>query len=1666
MAAIQAGVGAQNDGDGNILVSAAAGAGKTAVVVEHILRLLSEVRPPVSLENLLVVTFTEAAAEEMRERVGRALEERLSRFSEKAGDTGGPVEGERQAHLKRQLLLLNRANISTLHSFCLKIIRTHFYRAGLDPSFRVAAEEEAELLKLEVLDDVLEKAFADEARGAAVPLEGRPTAGTAAGEVGALEAGTTPASAETGGAGVFGAEATGAGTAAGEVGALEAATSAEGTPTTGTAMSVTELADALGGVGDQALGDLILQVYDFAQSHPWPEHWLKKAAALARRTGNGSAWSWLSDFLDLVQLELEESLFTLKQAKTLAALPGGPGEYLDNLEKESDFVGQLLASLSGWKKEVESENVSEVFESWETLREKLRQSNAIFGRLKPARKGNADQARRDRVRELRDKAKKRLKTLAEEFFGRPLGEELAEMDKAGRLVATLVDLVLKFGAAYKQEKRRRNLVDFNDLEHLALEVLTERGNSGEIRPSAVARELRTQFVEVIVDEYQDTNHVQELILNLISRQPEPVFKGGADGEGSAWSEDAAPVELPGNRPGEKSGLDGPAWSEGAAPLEPPGNRPGEKSGLDGSAWSEDAAPVEPPGKRPGEKSGLAQSAWSGGAAPVEPGQVPTETASERGLWDRPNLFLVGDLKQSIYRFRQTDPGLFREKLQRYRLAPGPLGKVLHLPHNFRSRAGIVNAVNYLFRQLFTERVGELVYDKEAALVYRANYPEHQRAVGPAVEVYLLDVSADAEEPAVPGEKSRAGGAAGRRETAHPGAAGSSGISGEDTGPEESVAFSENEDALSGTATPGETAPVAETRDQELSAEELSNLEREAWLLARRIKEMVEGTSANPGPQFHVFDREKKAYRPVRYRDIVLLLRAVQQRANVFLEVFNQAGIPAYADLGTGYFAAPEVETILSLLRIIDNPHQDIPLATVLHSPIGGFSTAELVQIRLASAGGDLFTALRRLARRDAERKDEDEDEPLPLSRSEVAAGWEEFGGEGDVSGPREDQGGETPADDTRAGQDKEGSWESRIGFGKDEAREPGTGRGEDGPREPGAGFGEDEKRDPEAGLNEEGSCLSGTGRGEDGPREPGARSDSLALRAARFLEQLKQWRTLARRRPLGDLIWQLYRDTGYLEYVGGLPGGRQRQANLRALLHRARQFEGFVRHDLFRFLRFIERLQKAAGDLGTARALGEKEDVVRIMSIHRAKGLEFPVVVVASLGQQFNAWDLNRPVLLHPELGLTAGRVDLEKGVKYDTLAFRAVRHRLRSEALSEELRILYVALTRAREKLILTGTVKKLGLKAQEWAGILDPAWVGLGPLPDLFLLRAKTPLDWLGPALFRHPDGEPLRKLAGSTSTPGKGDDGSSWRITLVPVQEIAGGEDVRRPDWDFVERVRQLAPPIEPPDPALWAEVTRRLDWRDPLALLSQLPAKMGVTELKRRYEYLSDETQGILPTRGNTRELTRRPAFLQGEGGLTAAERGTLTHLILQHLDLTRPVTRDAVEGLLAALVEREVLTPEQVAELKMSSGSGRPAPVEAVVNFFATPLGQRLLARPDRVYREIPFTLGIPVEELGPDLPSGFGGTEVFGLVGRPEGDALAERRQDLGRERVLVQGIIDCLVEEEDGFVLLDFKTGQPADYRKQLELYRRAVETIYRRPVKEAYLYFLDSGRQEAVRY
>jgi len=1266
----------------DLLVAAAAGAGKTAVLVERIIQRLTDPDEPISLENMVVVTFTEAAAAEMRQRIGAALEEAVAR------------EPENET-LRRQLMLLNHAHISTIHSFCLWVLRTYFYRLDLDPGFRVMDPAEADLLKLEVMDRVLEECFAAEPGGG----------------------------------------------------------------------PITALADSLGGQGDANLVDLVLKVWEFTRSLPWPDDWLEKAAAAyqVRPDTPLDSLPWFPELKEAITLQLQEAACYLRQARGLAASPGGPAAYLVNLESEIMQVDRILEDLDN--------------PGWEQLN--LRLAAFSFTKLKPVRGDSADGGLKEKTAKLRDQAKNVLKRLREEFC-REEKALRAELERAGELVSALVELVRRFEIAFKDLKRRRGLVDFSDLEHLCLQVLLDAGaRPGELRPSVVARELRQRFEEILVDEYQDINSIQDAILNLVARQ------------------------------------------------------------------------------------------------------------------ETPNLFMVGDVKQSIYRFRMANPELFLAKYHRYPEDAGAKCRRILLAANFRSRRGIVEGVNFIFSQVFSRLVGELDYDDAAALVARAGYPENPAVVTPAVEFYLLEKQLEEEEEA---------------------------------GPEE------------GTTGAGEavTSPP-EMVSREGTLEELSALEREALLVARRIRQLVAGTAEKPGPECQVWDPERNEYRDITYRDIVILLRATSDRAPVFLEALKQQGIPAYADLSSGYFSAIEVETILSLLRVIDNPRQDIPLAAVLRSPLVGLTAEELTRIRLAAPGEDYFTAVRKAA---------------------------------------------TPGD---------GIYESvKV-------------------------------------------------------------SKELVDKLQDFLARLERWRTMARRNPLGDVIWQLYRETGYLEFAGGLPGGAQRQANLRALLDRARQFESFIRHGLFRFLRFIDRLRQHESDLGAARALGENENVVRIMSIHKAKGLEFPVVIVADLGKMFNLRDLSADILLHGKLGLGPLYMDMAAGVKYPTLPYLAISHRLRLDALSEEVRVLYVAMTRAREKLILVGSAGDLPHQAERWcAGLQSDEQ----QLPPVFMARARTPLDWICPALARHPQGAVLRELAGA-DTGCWLDSSSCWQVqvlrepSLIPFQIPAAGflpvmpEPLAAPGTVLGDAPVNIAETLAPEESLAkgipegdncWRqEVAKRLSWIYPQQHLTSLPVKLTVTDLKRRFDVFNEDTTPLHPGHSG---FARRPAFIQGQQGLTAAERGTATHLVLQHVNLKQPVTREELGNLLQELVEREVLTLEQVGVVD----------IEAIAAFFSGPLGRRLQARPEKVRRELPFSLAVPVSELYPQLPGEIGAGEV-----------------------TLVQGIIDCLLEEEEGFLLLDFKTGKvPANplaaYQEQVQFYSRAATTIFNYPVKEAYLYFLDSRESYRV--
>ncbi|HEX3016179.1 MAG TPA: helicase-exonuclease AddAB subunit AddA [Desulfobacteria bacterium] len=1230
----------------NLLVAAAAGAGKTAVLVERIIRLITDKTSPVDVDRLLVVTFTNAAAAEMRDRIAKAISAKLS-------------QEPQNRQLEKQLALLNMASITTIHSFCLNLLRQHYYLFDLDPAFRIIDDTEGALLRAQALEELFEARYA-----------------------------------------------------AGD-------------------KQFTTLVDLYGGEReDNGLQDLVLKLYDFARSHPWPDNWLQEAAAVFNLPENGCLddTEWYKSLKDSINMNLEGARYQLAAALRLALSPGGPAVYADTLRDNLAMLDGFLQAARG-----NFAGLSEEF------------SGLNWGRLKSCRK-DVDERLKERVKELRDSAKNSVDKLKTLFFNRAEQEFINDLRQIAPVIQALAQLVIDYISAYQKVKREQGLVDFADLEHYCLQILLQPGSKpGEIVPSEVALQLREYYAEILVDEYQDTNLVQEIILQLVSR-------------------------------------------------------------------------------------------------PVE---------------DDPNLFMVGDVKQSIYRFRLTEPQLFLAKYQRYSLEGKGGERRIDLARNFRSRQEVVQAVNFIFRQVMTPRLGEAPYDRAAELVYGANYPELPTGNPVAGPVELCLIERDPEQRAAAAEE---------------------------------------------------------------DAEELDAAQLEARVIAGRIKELVNG-SGEQGASL-VFDKEI-GYRKIIYRDIVILLRATKGWANTFLEELRDAGIPAFADLGTGYFEATEVETILSLLKVIDNPQQDIPLAAILRSQLVGLSAEELARIRAADVSDNYYQAVKSIA-----------------------------------------------------------------GWAKDQA----------------------------TGQESGGGLTDGT---EDW--------ESLAGKLQQFLTRLEQWRTVSRQSPLSDLIWQIYRETGYFDFVGGLPGGRQRQANLRALHDRARQYEATNFRGLFRFLRFIERLRDSGSDLGAARALGENEDVVRIMSIHKSKGLEFPVVFVAGLGKRFNLQDINAETLLHKDLGIGAQFVDLNTRVKYPTFAKLAIRERLKIETLAEEVRILYVALTRAREKLVLIGTQKGLRNKAEKWCQYINvTGW----PLPDAALASATCFLDWLGPAISRHHGAEVLHALAGLEQSP-QGEpagDPSAWRIHLPRVDEAPVEEELNTENGQMA-----IVSGLQPFEavPELLERVKARLEWRYPYRSAVGKAAKAAVTEVKRHFDQIQAEETGETLTRQP--QIGDRPRFLQDTKGLTAAERGSAIHLVMQQLTLQEALSEAELDRQIDRMAIRELLTPEQVEAIDK----------QKIINILHSKLGQRIAAA-KAVKREVPFSFALPARELYPDLTA----------------DCA---------ETVLIQGVIDCLLEEEDGYVLIDWKTDRIRSksdikemckrYQVQLALYARAVEGILSRPVKEKYLVLMDCG-------
>jgi len=1280
-----------------LLVSAAAGSGKTAVLVERIISRIADEAHLLDVDRLLVATFTKAAAAEMKARIRSALEELLERRPD-------------SRHLRKQLALLPRAPITTLHAFCLDIVRQYAPLAGIDPDFRVIGEIEAELMKIDVLDELLEERYGAEGPGG--PL--------------------------------------------------------------------VRLSERYGGErGDELLHRLILKLYDFARSQPWPEHWLRECARRFAEADPGrlSASPWAEDMRREALIALEGACSLLAAARDLALGPGGPAPYAETLEKDLAVAERLRAAVAG--------------QPWDRWKEAF--SGVSFGRLKAVRGGDADPRIQERVKKLRDDARKSVLAVAEEWMARDPNEYAAELRELAPDMEALAELVIAFGERFSQAKRERGVLDFGDLEHTALRLLRAPESTPERPvPSEVALAYRERFEEILLDEYQDTNEVQEALVELISRP--------------------------------------------------------------------------------------------------DPG----------------NVFMVGDVKQSIYRFRLAEPGLFLRKYKTFRvLRPGSGasggtdldsagGVRIDLSRNFRSRRNIVEAVNRVFRLIMREPVGELDYGPSEELVYGGLYPETEvPPEGPAVSG--AGAAALPEPPTELIVIDRGTGVSGGIGPAENGAAGET--EGDGAGPGRLA-----EEAGTGdTGRSGNGAPFSDGEGPLEDPEDLEAIQLEARCIAAEIRRLTEGGGGQPGAA--VYDAASRMYRPVTYRDIAILLRATAALAPVVLEELKAAGIPAYADLATGYFAASEVHTMISLLQIIDNPDQDIPLAGVLRSPIVGLSAEELARIRLADRRGSFWQAVRAAA----------------------------------------------------------------------------------------------------------------SDEGTDG---------ELRRRLTEFLRRLDEWRTFARREPIGDLLHKLYRDTEYENFVGGLPGGAQRQANLRALADRARQFERSGSRGLYRFLRFLERMRETGADLGAARVVGEQENAVRIMSIHKSKGLEFPVVFVAGLGRSFNRQDLGGLFLYHKRLGFGPKMVDPDLRTAHPTLPYLAIRRRLAAELIAEEMRVLYVAMTRAREKLTLIAASRDAAQELARWREALQR---GNGRLSDAALAAASRYLDWLGPA-FLAAEGEPERVPAMRLRTVAAGD-------FALPLPQAAEAPPEAEALWRAVRRLE--------PAPVEETEAGKRayeaLSWTYPHAAATRLAAKTSVTAMKNMREEAAEEARAFpgeeaaeLAPEGSFR--LRRPKFLTA-GRLTPAERGIAYHVVFQHLPLAEPMDVEDVRRWMRTLLDARLLAEEQLRAVD-------PAKIAA---FCESPLHTRMRAA-RRLWREMPFSFRLPAEEVYADRP---------------------EARETAG-ESVLVQGVIDCLFEEGDGLVLLDYKTDADRgigwemtaeEHRFQLETYGAAIGRILGRPVKEGHVWFVEGG-------
>ena len=1192
----------------NILVSAAAGSGKTTVLVERIINLI--INENEDIDKFLIVTFTNAAASGMKQKIHKSLVKEVQK-------------GKGSEHLKRQLNLLNKSSISTIHSFCIDVVRKNFHVVGINPNFRIGDVNEVDILLNESIDEILEMAYKKKSEGFIRMVE-----------------------------------------------------------------------SFTGNRGDAELNEIIKDVYKFVLSFPDPLKWLEDSVKMLDISGEELTDSlWLEAVKENVRLLIDGAGEALNTATSLCRDIDGPFVY-------SDTISEDLNNLKAMKQLLEND-----------FTEFVKCAHSItFSPLKALRgsaKEDVDPQKQEDVKSFREEYKKVVANIKKMIPNRSLEEFAADIKYMHLPMQSLFCLICDLSENFKAKKLEKSIADFNDVEHYALQIL---------RLPEISETYKNKFKYIFIDEYQDSNRLQEELLSSVNREN--------------------------------------------------------------------------------------------------------------------NLFMVGDVKQSIYRFRLADPGIFNEKSDSFpNVDTDGLNRRIDLNQNFRSRKEILDGINFIFNSIMTKELGEVNYNEDVFLNWGAEFENSNDCF---TEINIIDKN------------------------------------------------------------------TAEAEDADDEIKSMKTAELEATLAVQKIRQLLIKDKNVPIRQ-EAGNNEKDEKEKIQYKDIVILMRSVSSWAGIYEEIFSNEGIPFYFDGGAGYFETIEIQVILNLLKVIDNIRQDVPLLSVMRSPIGSFTTEELVKIRIASPKFNYIDAV----------------------------------------------------------------YEYKNKF-----------------------------------------------------------ADDLSSKILSFVDKIENWKKRSRYTHLNDFIWELLMETDYYYFVGLLPKGNMRQANLRLLTDKAFEFEKTSISGLFNFLRYVDKLNVSSGETGSAKTMGENDNVVRLMSVHKSKGLEFPVVIMCGMMKKFNRTDVSKSILKHRRYGIAPKYINPDERIFRETFPRMAVKNIIKKENLSEEMRVLYVAMTRAVDRLIMIGTVDNLESKIKKWQ-----------KGPSLYnIYMEESFMDWICTCLFKGTDKSIIMKTTDNNdeiyevlSTTRNGQYSVRWNVNRITLPQISMSEQEAEKLKD--QRINEISDFKNLEDMDLKIEIEKRLSYRYAYSSSVNVPTKLSVTDIKVLKQEKVDRIKYKIPA------LRDIPRFKEEEKDFTKVEIGTVVHFVMQHLDVSQSLTRKNIEEQINNMADKKLLAQKEISVVNAGK----------IEEFFKTEIGQRMKAS-NEVKREVPFVIKKNASEIINSL-----------------------NKDDV----ILIQGIIDCYFLEGDDVVIVDYKTDDvdencteaiKEEYSPQILAYKEAVEKITGKNVKECFLYLFDIGKAVKV--